>query len=305
MDTLVTGGAGFIGSHLAAALLDNGHDVVIVDDFSTGRRENVDPRARLVEGDVTEIDQLTATMHDRQIVFHLAADGSVAHSIDDPLATDLSNTHGTLSVLEAARRSNVRRVVFASSCSVYGNATTPPTSEADRAVPESPYAVTKLVGEHYARIYSEMMGVETVALRYFNVFGPRQRADSVYAAVIPKFAEALQEGRPPTIHGDGKQRRDFVFVGDVAAANLLAATAPAARCNGGVFNIGSGVTVDLLDLLATMSDVLGVEVEAEHIAARPGDVRESGADITRARQDLGFVPSVSLRDGLARMLRPA
>lgn len=227
MLTLVTGGAGFIGSNLADGLLAAGHEVRVLDDLATGRRENVPTGAAFHEGSITDVNALDEVMADVEVVFHEAALGSVARSVSDPRTSDHVNTHGTLSVLEAARRHGVRRVVTASSSSVYGGADQRPTPETMPLVPRSPYAVTKLVGEHYAPVYAELFDVETVALRNFNVYGPRQRADSEYAAVIPLFISALRSGTSPEIHGDGEQSRDFAYVDDVVAANVAAAMAPA------------------------------------------------------------------------------
>jgi len=301
MDALVTGGAGFIGSHLVTALLESGHTVRVLDDLSTGRIENVPSRASLLTGNVADPGTVADASDGIEVVFHLAADGSVAHSVDDPLETDRRNVAGTLTVLDRARAAGVRRVVFASSCSVYGSVGTPPLAETDAVAPLSPYAVTKLAGEHYCRVFAQTMGLETVSLRFFNVFGPGQRADSSYAAAIPRFASALLSGARPTIFGDGRQRRDFVFVGDVVTANLLAATAPTNAVSGEIFNVGGGRSVDLLELLETMGRILNIAVEPKYEPARTGDVRESEADLNRSRRELGFNPSVPLEEGLRRL----
>lgn len=302
MRALVTGGAGFIGSHLVDALLAGGHDVVVLDNLITGRVENVAGAAKFVEGDVADPDAVDRAVAGCEVVFHEAALGSVPRSIEQPLASNAANVTGTLAVLDGAHRAGVRRVVLASSSSVYGGATTVPTSEDAPLVPRSPYAVTKFTGEHYARVYWELHGLETVVLRYFNVFGPRQRPDSQYAAVIPLFIDALLTGRRPQVHGDGGQSRDFTFVADTVRANLMAATAPAERCAGGVYNIARGAPASLLDLLDTLAAELGVTVEPEHVDPRPGDIRNSHADIGASRRDLGYEPSVSFRVGLARTL---
>lgn len=300
MLTLVTGGAGFIGSNLADALLDQGHEVRIVDDLSTGVRDNIPAAAEFVEGSVADPDVVDAAMSGVEVVYHQAALGSVARSVANPLGSDHANAHGTLAVLDAAHRHGVRRVVCASSSSVYGGADVRPTPESTPLVPRSPYAVTKLVGEHYARVFHELHGLETVALRYFNVYGPRQRPDAAYAAVIPLFIAALREGRAPQVHGDGRQSRDFAFVEDVVRANLLAADAPAAACSGRAYNIAGGSEQSLLELLDILRDVLGSDVAAVHVAPRVGDVRHSYADLTAARTDLGYEPQVSFAEGLAR-----
>ncbi len=302
MLTLVTGGAGFIGSNLADALLAQGHEVRVLDDLATGLRENVPAGATFIEGSITDPDALARAVEGTEVIFHQAALGSVARSVDAPLTTDSVNTHGTLAVLEAARRHGVRRVVQASSSSVYGGADVRPTPESTPLVPRSPYAVTKLVGEHNARVYAELFGVETVALRYFNVYGPRQRPDSAYAAVIPLFISALRAGRSPEIHGDGHQSRDFAFIDDVVAANVAAATAPAASCSGKAYNIAGGLEQSLLQMLDIMRDALGVDTQAVHVDPRPGDVRHSSADLTAARTDLGYEPRVAFDDGLRRTI---
>ncbi len=300
MLTLVTGGAGFIGSNLADALLRAGHEVRIIDDLATGRVENLPGDAAFFEGSITDLELLDQAIDGVEVVFHQAALGSVARSVDDPLTSDDANTHGTLAVLHAAHRAGVRRVITASSSSVYGGADVRPTPESTPLNPRSPYAVTKLVGEHYARVFHELYGLETVALRYFNVYGPRQRPDSQYAAVIPLFIDALRAGRSPQVHGDGRQSRDFAFVEDVVRANVLAASAPAERCSGRAFNIAGGKEQSLLDLLAILRDLLDRDVAATHVDPRPGDVRHSYADLSAARDALGYVPEISLAEGLAR-----
>lgn len=302
MRALVTGGAGFIGSHLVDALVARGDEVVVLDNLATGRLENLSDTARFIEGDVADEAAVAAAVAGCEVVFHQAALGSVARSVERPLDTDRSNIHGTLAVLEAAHRAGARRVVLASSSSVYGGASQVPTAESAPLVPRSPYAVTKLTGEHYARVYRELHGLETVCLRYFNVFGPRQRPDSEYAAVIPLFMDALLTGRDPVVHGDGLQSRDFTFIADTVAANLCAAGAPAERCAGRVFNIARGTPATLLDLLDILATELGVTVAPTHTDPRPGDVRNSHADISAARRDLGYEPGVSFREGLARTL---
>jgi UDP-glucose 4-epimerase len=298
----VTGGAGFIGSHLVEALVDRGDDVVVLDNLATGRAENVTRQAKFIEGDVSQADDVIEAIAGCDVVFHQAALGSVPRSVARPLDTDRANVHGTLTVLSAAKDAGVRRVVLASSSSVYGGADQVPTPESAPMRPRSPYAVTKLAGEHYARVFWELHGLETVCLRYFNVFGPRQRPDTQYAAVIPLFVEALLAGEAPVVHGDGHQSRDFTYVADTVAANLLAAEAPAEACAGRAFNIARGRPASLLDLLAALTAELGVEVAPVHAPARAGDVRHSHADIAEARSRLGFEPSVSLEDGLARTL---
>ncbi|HYX43669.1 MAG TPA: NAD-dependent epimerase/dehydratase family protein [Acidimicrobiales bacterium] len=300
MNVLVTGGAGFIGSNLAQALVDAGHSTRVLDDLSTGFLENVPAKAELIEGDVADAETVAKAVKGVEVVFHLAAHRAVFRSVEHPLTTDTVNVHGTLNVLKASADSGVRRVVSASSSSVYGGAAKMPTPEDEPLWPRSPYAVTKLAGEHYCRVFSELFGLETVSLRYFNVFGPRQRPDSAYAAVIPLFMEALRSGAPPTVHGDGRQSRAFVYVADAVAANLAAATAPAASCRGQAYNVAGRRSVDLLELLAILGRIFGTEPQPVHVAPRPGDVRHTSADVSAAAHGLGFEPEVDLEEGLRR-----
>src|SRR4051794_14695271 len=295
MRCLVTGGAGFIGSNLVDALVARGDDVCVLDDLSTGHRDNIHPAATLVEAEVSDGDAVRRAVEGCEVVFHQAAHRAVLRSVEDPLATDTANVHGTLTILDAARTAGVRRVVYASSSSVYGGADLRPTPESAPLLPRSPYAVTKLTGEHYCRVYTELHGLETVALRYFNVFGPRQRPDSMYAAVIPLFIEALREGRRPIVHGDGKQSRDFTYISDVVAANLAAAAAPAAAASGKAYNIAGGGEYTLLELLGTLAELLSVAADPEHTDPRPGDVRHSCAAVSAAARDLDWKTTVSFR----------
>jgi UDP-glucose 4-epimerase len=300
MRCLVTGGAGFIGSNLVDALVARGDEVRVLDDLSTGHRDNLNAKADLIEAEVSDAAAVRSAVEGCELVFHQAAHRAVLRSVEDPLATDTANVHGTLTVLEEARAAGVRRLVYASSSSVYGGADLRPTPETAPLLPRSPYAVTKLTGEHYCRVYSELHGVETVALRYFNVFGPRQRPDSMYAAVIPLFIDALRNGRRPTVHGDGKQSRDFTFIDDVVAANLAAASAPAAAASGNAYNIACGGEYTLLELLEHLGEIIGVNVKPEHTEPRAGDVRHSCADASAAARDLGWTAAVAFRDGLDR-----
>ena len=297
---LVTGGAGFIGSNIVDALVGRGDEVVVLDDLTTGFRENVNRAAELVEGDVADADLVAKAVAGCDAVFHQAAHRAVFRSVEHPLATDRANVGGSLAVLVAARDAGVRRVVYASSSSVYGGADQLPTSETAPTEPRSPYAVTKLTGEHYCRVFTELFGLETVALRYFNVYGPRQRPESMYAAVIPLFVDALGDRRPAEVHGDGLQTRDFTFVDDVVAANLRAATAPAEACAGRAYNIAGGQAYSLLDLLGILEGILGVSAERVHTDPRPGDVRHTRADISAAAADLGHRPAVDFEEGLRR-----
>jgi UDP-glucose 4-epimerase len=300
MRVLVTGGAGFIGSNLVDALVARGDDVVVFDDISTGFRDNVHPGARLVVGDVADPAAVRAAVEGCEVVFHQAAHRAVFRSVEHPLETDRANVGGTLAVLQAAREAGVRRVVAASSSSVYGGADIIPTPESAPLLPRSPYAVSKLAGEHYCRVYWELFGLETVSLRYFNVYGPRQRPDSQYAAVIPLFIDALRAGRSPEVHGDGEQSRDFTFISDVVDANLRAAAAPAERCAGRAYNVAGGKPHSLLELLEFLQAILGVSVEAHHTASRPGDVRHTRADCAAASADLGHDAAIPFDEGLRR-----
>jgi UDP-glucose 4-epimerase len=300
MRVLVTGGAGFIGSHVVDALCSADHDVTVIDDLNTGFASNVHPHARLVEGSVADEALVRTVMEGCELVFHQAAHKAVLRSVEHPLPTDTANTHGTLTILSAARDAGVRRVVHASSSSVYGGADIVPTPEDAPLLPRSPYAVTKLAAEHYCRVFTELYGLETVALRYFNVYGPRQRPDATYAAVIPLFVNALLRGGRPEVHGDGKQSRDFTYVDDVVRANLAAADAPAAACAGKVFNIAGGRSWTLLDVLAILERELGVDVEPLFVEPRAGDVRRSQADASSAARDLNVRCEISLEDGLHR-----
>lgn len=295
---VITGGAGFIGSHIAEDWLSRGHEVVVFDDLSTGYRENVPPDARLIVGSVSAIDEVRDAFAGAVVVFHQAASRAVQRSVDDPIGTELANGLGTLNVLVTARDLGVRRVVLASSSSVYGGVAPVPTPETAELQPKSPYAVTKLASEHHARVVSELFEVETVSLRYFNVFGPRQRPDSAYAAVIPLFIHALASGRRPTVHGDGRQSRDFTYISDVVRANRLAAEAPGEVVSGTVYNIARGEPSDLLELLESLQRIVGTDLQPTFTDPRPGDVRRSCADPGRAERDLGFSCEVGLEEGL-------
>lgn len=302
MRALVTGGAGFIGSNLAARLLAEGARVRVFDNLSTGFRDNVPADAELFEGDIRDEAAVRTAVAGVDVVFHQAAHRAVLQSVENPLSTDLANTHGTLLVLKAASDAGVQRVVAASSSSVYGGAEQLPTPESAPLLPRSPYAVSKLAGEHYCRVWAELFGLETVALRYFNVYGPRQRPDSAYAAVIPLFTEALRTAARPIVHGDGLQSRSFAYIDDVVEANLAAATAPAESCSGHAYNIAGSSSYTLLQLLDELSGILGVAVDPVHTDPRPGDIRHSSADLTAAARDLGWEPRVGMPDGLRRTL---
>ncbi|RLC55839.1 MAG: LPS biosynthesis protein WbpP [Chloroflexota bacterium] len=298
---LVTGGAGFIGSHIVAELVRRGERVRVFDNFSTGQEANLAPvrqAIELIRGDLRDLAAVRRAVSGVDYVLHQGALASVARSVDDPLASDTCNVVGTLNLLIAARDAGVRRVVYASSSSVYGDSPTLPKREDMKPAPKSPYAVSKLAGEHYCRAFTEVYGLETVSLRYFNVFGPRQDPTSQYAAVIPIFITALLRGKPPTVHGDGRQSRDFTYVTNNVQANLLAATAPGVA--GQVFNVACGKRYTLLELLAILRDILSTDVTPVHTAPRPGDVRHSLADISKAQQALGYRVEVPFEEGLRR-----
>ena len=295
---LVTGGAGFIGSHLVDALLQRGESVRIADNFSSGRRANL-PSASAVEvfeGDVADPAFAARAVAGCDYVLHQAAIPSVPRSVAEPLATNRANVDGTLTMLVAARDAGVTRFVFAGSSSVYGNAAVLPKREDMRPAPMSPYALQKLVGEQYCQMFTRLYGLETVTTRYFNVFGPRQQPGSPYSGVISLFIEALAAGRRPRIHGDGKQTRDFTFVGDVVAGVLAAATAPDVA--GDVINVAAGGRISLLELVGSLQRILGADIEPEFGPPREGDVHDSQADVFKARQKLAFEPQTAFEDGL-------
>ena len=306
---LVTGGAGFIGSHLVEALLALGAEVTVIDDLSGGERANLDPLMtldaplRFVEGSILDEPALATCMSGVRYVLHQAALGSVPHSIKDPARYHAVNGTGTLNVLEAARQAGVQRVVFAASSSAYGDAPTLPKVEAMPVRPKSPYAATKAAGEAMLRAYAGSYDIDTISLRYFNIFGPRQNANSAYAAVIAAFAGALLHGQRPRIYGDGEQSRDFTFVANAVHANLLAARRDQAF-GGEVVNIACGRRVTVNELARQMTALLKrADLTAEHVAERPGDVKHSLADLTLARELLGYEPLVSFEAGLAETVR--
>ncbi|MBW3555035.1 MAG: SDR family oxidoreductase [Gemmatimonadetes bacterium] len=302
MRYLITGGAGFIGSHLVERLIEQGEEVVVLDDLSTGRRENLAPfegSFELIEGSVTDPAACARAARGADFVLHHAALGSVPRSIEDPVATHEVNATGTLNVLKAALEARVRRVVYAASSSAYGDTDELPKHEGMVPRPRSPYAVAKLSGEEYCRAFHASYGLGAVALRYFNVFGPRQDPESQYAAVIPRFATAALAARPATIYGDGEQSRDFTFVGNVVRANLLATTAPKAAL-GEVYNVGAGDRTTVNQLWQHISGLAGVELAPEYREARAGDVRHSLASLDRSGRLLGYAPEVDVLDGLHR-----
>ncbi|MCI0685078.1 MAG: SDR family oxidoreductase [Gemmataceae bacterium] len=301
---LVTGGAGFIGSHLAEALVGQGHTVRVLDDFSSGKADNLAPikdAVQVVEAGITAADAVRHAVAGCDLVFHLAALPSVTKSVENPLASHDACATGTLMVLDAARQAGVRRVVYAASSSAYGDQPGDVRRETDALLPMSPYAAAKLAGEHYCQCCTAVYGLETVRLRFFNVYGPRQDASSPYSGVISLFSAAMARGQAPTIFGDGLQTRDFVHVADVVQALIKAAQAP--RAVGQVYNIGAGRSVTIIELVKHLNDLLGTSVQPVHAPPRAGDVRHSLADITLARRDLGYEPQVRFRDGLARTLQ--
>ncbi|MFA5167069.1 MAG: SDR family oxidoreductase [Candidatus Omnitrophota bacterium] len=299
---LVTGGAGFIGSNLVDGLLSKDFRVRVLDNLSTGKRENLAhacPKIEFIRGDIRSDKSIRKALRGVSCVFHMAAIASVPQSVAQPVETHEVNVTGTLKLLEASRKAGVKRFVFTSSSSVYGETDKFPSSERDLPQPASPYAASKIMGEYYCRNFSELYGLETVALRYFNVYGPRQNPRSRYANVIPIFLKRLLEGVSPEVHWDGKQSRDFVYVDDVVAANLLAMKTPGV--SGEVFNIGSRSEVRVIDCLTEIQKILGLKkVRTIYTPKREGDVRRTFADITKARRLLGYRPGVPFKKGLRR-----
>jgi UDP-glucose 4-epimerase len=301
---LVTGGAGFIGSHLVERLLAGGARVRVLDNFSTGGRANL-PFAReagrrleVVRGDIRHRGVVERAARGVRVIFHQAAMRSVPRSVKDPLGANENNVTGTLNVLEAARRARVARVVYASSSSVYGDRPDLPKREEQPPAPISPYAVSKAAGEQYAAVWTRLFGVETVGLRYFNVFGPRQDPKSEYAAVIPRFILWGLRGKPLEVHGDGAQSRDFTYIDNIVEANLLAARA--ASVGGEVFNVGCGERVSLLEIIAKLETILGRRLPRRHGPPRPGDVAHTLADVSKGKRLLGYSPVVAFDEGLRR-----
>jgi len=296
---LVTGGAGFIGSHLAEELLRRGHRVRIADNFVTGRRHNIShlSEAEVFEGDLADTSFAERAVDGLEYVLHQAAIPSVPRSVEDPWPSNRSNIDATLSVLMAARNAGVKRVVYAASSSAYGNTPTLPKREDMPTNPRSPYALQKLVGEQYCRLFTDLYGLETVSTRYFNVFGPRQDPSSPYSGVISLFTSALLSGRRPVIYGDGEQTRDFTFVANVVDGVLRASEA--SKIGGEMMNLAAGGQVSLNRLVRVLNDIIGTNIEPIYKAARAGDVRDSQADISRASSLLGYRPTVSFEDGLA------
>jgi nucleoside-diphosphate-sugar epimerase len=300
---LVTGIAGFIGSNLAHALVGLGNEVRGIDNFSHGRRENlrdIETKIDLREADITDQEAIASACEGMEYVLHQAALASVPRSLADPVGSNHANVVGTLCVFRAAKEAGAKRVVFASSSSVYGNSPTLPKHEEMPARPISPYAVSKYSCELYAQSYSGMLGLETVGLRYFNVFGPRQHPTSQYAAVIPKFIRAMLNGEQPTIFGDGQQSRDFTYIDNVVLANLLAVSATADRVSGKSFNVAVGESFSLLEMYGFLQRLTGFQKQALFVSSRAGDVRDSLADITSSQHAMGYQPAVRFQEGLRR-----
>jgi UDP-glucose 4-epimerase len=300
---VITGGAGFIGSHLAEELTRQGHHVIILDDLSTGKKENIEAllgkdNTEFIQGSITELPLLQRVFHGVHFVFHQAALTSVPRSIKNPQLSHAVNATGTLNVLLAARENGVRKVIYASSSSVYGDTPTLPKKEDMPPNPQSPYAVSKLTGEYYCRVFQQVYALPTVCLRYFNVYGPRQDPDSPYAAVIPAFLRKLFQGDSPIIYGDGEQSRDFTFVKDAVAANILASESKVT----GIFNVGKGDRISINELARLAIRLIGNSVEPVHKEPRPGDVRHSLADISQIKA-FGYKPKFSLEEGLRETIR--
>jgi UDP-glucose 4-epimerase len=301
---LVTGGAGFIGSHIVQRIVAMGERVRVFDNFSSGKQENLcglEEKVEVIFGDLLDQGVLSKAMEGVEVVFHQAALRSVPFSVENPALVNRVNVEGTVNVLIAARDARVTRVVYASSSSVYGDSLELPKSEHSLPKPVSPYAVSKLAGEYYCRVFSQLYGLETVSLRYFNVYGPRQDPTSQYAAVIPRFIHWSIRGEPLEVHGDGLQSRDFTYIDNVVSANLLAA-----QCRDGigeVFNVGQGSAHTLLDLANLLQDIFGMELRLLHTRGRPGDVRHTLADISEAERYLDYRPEVSFEDGIVRTAR--
>ena len=301
MRYLVTGGAGFIGSNTVDELVRRGHSVVVLDDLSSGKEDNlaeIRNKITFIKGSITDIEVVRKAMHEAEYVLHLAARTSVPRSVKDPIETNKINIDGTLNVLVAAKELKVKRVVFAASSSAYGETPTLPKVETMQPQPISPYGVTKFVGELYGQTFGRCYGLENVSLRYFNIFGPRQDPSSPYSGVLAKFCTAFLEDTQPVVFGDGEQTRDFTYVENAVQANLLACEAP--NVTGKVFNVGVGGRVSLNAVLRELAKITGKSLEAKYDPPRDGDIRDSQADISQAKEFLGYDPQVTFEDGLAR-----
>ncbi len=302
---LVTGGAGFIGCNLVRYILDKGHEVVVLDNFSTGKRQNVAEildRIELIEGDIRERVTVDRAVVGCEAIFHEAALGSVPRSVDDPVTSHDVNVNGTITVLEAARAAGIKRVVFAASSSAYGDQRQSPKHEGMVPGPISPYAASKVACEAYMQGYAAVYGLETLSLRYFNVFGPHQDPKGAYAAVIPAFISSLMSGQQPVVFGDGEQSRDFCYIDNVCEANWLAANAPAESCDGRALNIACNSATTLNQILNQLKELLGHQIEAIYQDERPGDVKHSLADISLAAKTIGYSPKIFFEEGLTRSI---
>lgn len=302
-NVLVTGGAGFIGSHLVTRLVELKHRVRVFDDLSSGKLGNLshlNNQVEFVQGDLRHEEECLRACHEVEYLFHQAAIPSVPKSVENPVPSHDVNVNGTFNLLRAAVQQRVRRMVYAASSSAYGDTKESPKHEGIRPEPLSPYAVQKLLGEHYARAFCECYGLETISLRYFNVFGARQDPKSQYAAAIPAFVTAILRGEPPTVYGDGEQTRDFTYIDNVVEGNILAMQA--LRTHGETVNIACGNAISINQVIAEINRLLGTNVRPRHVPARTGDVRHSSADIRRARELLGFRPIVSFEEGLKRAI---
>jgi nucleoside-diphosphate-sugar epimerase len=302
---LVTGGAGFIGCNLVRYILEKGHQVVVLDNFSTGKRPNIADvlgRIELIEGDIRDRSTVDRAVAGCKAIFHEAALGSVPRSVEDPMTSHDVNVNGTMNVLEAARAAGVKRIIFAASSSAYGDRAESPKHEGMVPTPISPYASSKVSCEAYMRAYAAVYGMETLSLRYFNVFGPYQDPQGAYAAVIPAFISRLLLDQRPIVYGDGEQSRDFCYIENVCEANWLAANAPAKLCDGTVANIACGRATSLNQILHQLRKLLGLDTQAIYQAERAGDVKDSLADITRARETIGYAPKVFFEEGLAKSI---
>ena len=301
---LVTGGAGFIGSHIVRRLVKDGHSVRVLDNLVTGFRHNLEElegQIDFIEGDICDPDTCAEAVEGVETVYHVAALPSVPRSMADPIGTHNTNVNGTLNLLESARRSGVKRFVYSSSSSAYGDTPQLPKVESMEPLPRSPYAAAKLSGELYSLAYARAGLIEAVALRYFNVFGPRQDPNGPYAAVVPLMFRAVLTDAPMTIYGDGRQTRDFTFVDNVVDANILAGSQPGARVSGHVVNVGAGSRTTLLDLVGMAEDITGRQITLRHLPPRAGDVRDSQAGLDRARDVLGYRPRITIREGLEQL----
>ncbi len=302
---LVTGGAGFIGSNLVRHILSMGHDVVVVDNFATGKRQNITDfvdKIEFIEGDIRDRDTMDKAVAGVSAIFHEAALGSVPRSVEDPLTSHDVNVNGTLTVLQSARSGGVKRVIFAASSSAYGDREESPKHEAMTPLPISPYAAYKVACESYMRAYAACYGMETLSLRYFNVFGHYQDPEGAYAAVIPAFVSSILKGQKPVVFGDGEQSRDFCYIDNVCEANWLAANAPAHVCDGTAINIACHAHTTLNEILAMLKELMDSDIEAEYSDPRPGDVKHSLADVSLAKKTIGYEPKVFFADGIRKAI---